>query len=33
VAPVVPRTIGRQMFANNRNAVSSAEEGASSLFS
>ena len=32
-APGVPGTIGRQIFANNRNAVSSAEEGASSLFS
>lgn len=33
VAPIVPRTIGRHIFANNRSAVSSAEEGASSLFS
>ena len=32
-APGVPGTIGRHIFANNRNAVSSAEEGASSLFS
>jgi phosphogluconate dehydratase len=32
-APIVPRTVGRGLFGNNRRAVSSAEEGASSLFS
>ena len=31
-APNVPRTVGRGLFGNNRLAVSSAEEGASSLF-
>ena len=31
-APDVPRTVGRGLFSNNRLAVSSAEEGASSLF-
>ena len=31
-APNVPRTVGRGLFSNNRLAVSSAEEGASSLF-
>ena len=33
VAPIGPRTIGRHIFGNNRNVVTSAEEGASSLFS
>ena len=33
VAPIGPRTIGRHIFANTRNAVTNAEEGASSLFS
>ena len=32
-APIVPRTVGRGLFGNNRRAVTSAEEGASSLFS
>jgi phosphogluconate dehydratase len=32
-APNVPRTVGRGLFSNNRLAISSAEEGASSLFS
>jgi phosphogluconate dehydratase len=32
-APTVPSTVGRGLFSNNRLAVSSAEEGASSLFS
>ena len=31
-APNVPRTVGRGLFSNSRLAVSSAEEGASSLF-
>ena len=31
-APNVPRTVSRGLFSNNRLAVSSAEEGASSLF-
>ena len=31
-APDVPGTVGRGLFSNNRLAVSSAEEGASSLF-
>jgi phosphogluconate dehydratase len=32
-APTVPSTVGRGLFSNNRLVVSSAEEGASSLFS
>jgi phosphogluconate dehydratase len=31
-APLTVRTVGRGLFGNNRRAVSSAEEGASSLF-